>query len=71
MSITLDTLAIFNPLPSGERVPAKRAVRGMCLAACPAKAQPHPNPLPAFGGPKVRLSRQRKRSLRVSGGERE
>ncbi|KAA0571928.1 hypothetical protein FZ029_25145 [Azospirillum sp. Sh1] len=25
-------------------------------------------PLPAFGGPLVRLSRQRKRSLRVSGG---
>ncbi|GLR79425.1 hypothetical protein GCM10007856_21000 [Azospirillum oryzae] len=29
---------------------------------------PHPNPLPAFGGPGVRLSRQRKQSLRVSGG---
>ncbi|MBK3772999.1 hypothetical protein GAY31_02150 [Azospirillum brasilense] len=26
--------------------------------------------LPAFGGPKVRLSRQRKLRLRVSGGER-
>ncbi|MBK3776516.1 hypothetical protein GAY31_20545 [Azospirillum brasilense] len=32
---------------------------------------PHPNPLPAFGGPKVRLSRQRKLRLRVSRGERE
>ncbi|MBK3731923.1 hypothetical protein GAY29_02185 [Azospirillum brasilense] len=31
---------------------------------------PHPNPLHAFGGPKVRLSRQRKLRLRVSGGER-
>ncbi|MBY6265626.1 hypothetical protein EI613_27450 [Azospirillum sp. 412522] len=31
---------------------------------------PHPNPLPAFGGPLVRLSRQGKLRLRVSGGER-
>ncbi|CCC96461.1 protein of unknown function [Azospirillum baldaniorum] len=31
---------------------------------------PPGHPLPALGGPKVRLSRQRKRSLRVSGGER-
>ncbi|MBK3777276.1 hypothetical protein GAY31_24525 [Azospirillum brasilense] len=52
-------------------MPAKRAVRGLRVAARPAKAQPpHPNPLPAFGGPKVRLSRQRKLCLRVSGGER-
>ncbi|QCG91615.1 hypothetical protein E6C72_27955 [Azospirillum sp. TSH100] len=34
----------------------------------PATHPPHPDPLPAIGGPMVRLSRQRKRSLRVSGG---
>ncbi|AWJ88181.1 hypothetical protein TSH58p_32440 (plasmid) [Azospirillum sp. TSH58] len=46
-------------------------MRGLRVAIRPAKAQPpHPNPLPAFGGPKVRLSRQRKLCLRVSGGER-
>ncbi|AWJ92729.1 hypothetical protein Sp245p_23045 (plasmid) [Azospirillum baldaniorum] len=46
-------------------------MRGLRVAARSAKAQPpHPNPLPAFGGPKVRLSRQRKLRLRVSGGER-
>ncbi|QCG96918.1 hypothetical protein E6C67_24165 [Azospirillum sp. TSA2s] len=58
--------AILSPLPPGERV----RVRGMHFEDLFGCAEPpHPNLLPAFGGPKVRLPRQRKRSLRVSRGE--
>ncbi|CAO3456618.1 Phosphoglycerate mutase family protein [Azospirillum largimobile] len=67
----LDSLSIRqeSPLPPGERVRV-RGSRGGPPPRIHAMHPPHPDPLPAFGGPKVRLSRQRKQSLRVSGGER-
>ncbi|QCG90508.1 hypothetical protein E6C72_22155 [Azospirillum sp. TSH100] len=52
--------------PRGEGRGEGDALRGFPKG--PAARPPHPNPLPAFGGPEVRLSRQRKRSLRASGG---
>ncbi|QCG95194.1 hypothetical protein E6C67_14940 [Azospirillum sp. TSA2s] len=56
------------PLPPGERV----RVRGMHFEDLFGSAEPpHPNLLPAFGGPWVRLSCQRKLCLRVSRGEKE
>ncbi|CAO3357448.1 Phosphate regulon sensor protein PhoR (SphS) (EC 2.7.13.3) [Azospirillum melinis] len=66
----------FPNIPSRSPSPPRGEGRGegdaprafpRILAARP----PHPNPLPAFGGPMVRLPRQRKRSLCESGGERE
>jgi probable phosphoglycerate mutase len=57
----------FRP-PGGES-PAD--VRERLTGWLDSLSTPKESPLSAFGGPKVRLSRQRKQSLRVSGGERE
>ena len=57
-----------SPLPPGERI----KVRGTHLMDLFGVAEPpHPNLLPAIGGPEVRLSRQRRLCLRESGVEKE